>query len=285
MTSYNYENFLPEAIESVISQSVSDWELIIVDDGSKDNSLEVINEYCKKDKRIKLFKHKNGQNKGLRESVLLGIEKASSDWVAFLESDDYWAPEYLEEKFKALDTHPEINFIYNDTEIFGNERRKEIFQEYFDRLYKIWGNQDVKDVFDCFGNENIVPTFSCVMCKKSDLLKCNIKPTAEPILDYWLWWQMAEKSKFCFVNKKLTFWRHHQTSYLSKAMKTYKHHIERGLFIYEITKLFTRKPKLSAQYSAEQNRFLSILIYTMIYLKRKIPCRIKDLFKARRADS
>ncbi|MBQ4646380.1 MAG: glycosyltransferase family 2 protein [Candidatus Gastranaerophilales bacterium] len=94
--SYNYEDYIKETIESVINQTYSNWEMIIIDDGSKDNSVEVIQEYCKKDSRIKLLTHENHKNKGLIETIKLGIKNANNDWIVFLESDDTLASNYLE---------------------------------------------------------------------------------------------------------------------------------------------------------------------------------------------
>ena len=74
--SYNYAKYIKETIESVINQTVQDWEMIIVDDGSTDNSVEVIKSYCEKDNRIKLYQHENGVNKGLAETIKLGIKLA-----------------------------------------------------------------------------------------------------------------------------------------------------------------------------------------------------------------
>lgn len=281
MTSYNYENFIPQAIESVINQTVSDWELIIVDDGSKDNSVKIINEYCKKDPRIKLLTHSGNVNKGLKDSLLLGIKEAQSEWLAFLESDDYWSENYLEEKIKMIEKYPECALIYNDVEYFGEKSKFAGFDSYFSRINNIWKDKESQDVFDLFGTENIVPTFSCVMCSKKIFLQCNLNPVCEPIFDYWLWWQMAEKSNFCFVNKKLTFWRLHKSSYLSKSLKTFRHHVERAQFVSGISKTFKRKPKLCAKYLAETNPIITIPAYILIYLKRKIPCCIKNLFVTR----
>ena len=72
--SYNYAQYIEETISSVLSQSYQDWELVVVDDGSSDGSVEIIESYCKKDSRIKLYQHEGGQNKGLKETLLLGLE-------------------------------------------------------------------------------------------------------------------------------------------------------------------------------------------------------------------
>ena len=101
-TSYNYEEYIKETIESVLAQTYTNWEMIIVDDGSKDNSINTIKEYCEKDKRIKLYQHENGENKGIVESVKLGVEKSTTDWIVFLESDDTICPEYLETKIEVI---------------------------------------------------------------------------------------------------------------------------------------------------------------------------------------
>lgn len=69
--SYNYEKYIKDTIESVLSQTYSDWEMIIVDDGSKDKSRDIIKEYCEKDSRIKLYTHEKNVNKGLAETIQL----------------------------------------------------------------------------------------------------------------------------------------------------------------------------------------------------------------------
>ena len=108
--SYNYENYIKETIESVLNQTFQDWELIIVDDGSKDNSVSVIKEYCNRDSRIKIFQHENAVNKGLAETIKLGLEKSNCEWVAFLESDDVWLPNSLEEKMYIVNNNQLLVF-------------------------------------------------------------------------------------------------------------------------------------------------------------------------------
>jgi glycosyltransferase involved in cell wall biosynthesis len=81
LPSFNYDLFISEAIESVLKQSHKDWELIIVDDGSKDNSVRVIEKYIKKCDKIKLIFHPNKENKGLVETYRLGLKHCAGNYI------------------------------------------------------------------------------------------------------------------------------------------------------------------------------------------------------------
>ena len=98
VTSYNYENYIKETLNSLIGQTYSNIEIIVVDDGSTDNSLHIIKSFVQKDSRIKLFTHPNNQNMGLDKSVKLGVSKARGEWISFCESDDSLQKNYVERK-------------------------------------------------------------------------------------------------------------------------------------------------------------------------------------------
>ena len=83
---YNVEKYLAECIESVLSQSFKDYELILVDDGSKDGSGRICDEYAQKDSRIKVLHKENG---GLSDARNYGTERASGDYIVYIDSDDY----------------------------------------------------------------------------------------------------------------------------------------------------------------------------------------------------
>lgn len=93
---YNSEKYLDETIKSVLNQTFTDWEWIIVDDCSKDNSTQIIKKHI--DPRIKLIENK--KNLGVAESRNQGIKNASGNIIAFLDSDDLWAKNKLEEQIK-----------------------------------------------------------------------------------------------------------------------------------------------------------------------------------------
>lgn len=89
---YNVEKYLTRCIESVIAQSHSNWELVLVDDGSPDDCPMICEEYAKKDNRIVVFHQPNG---GVTSARRLGVEKAHGEWITFLDSDDYLPEEAL----------------------------------------------------------------------------------------------------------------------------------------------------------------------------------------------
>ena len=93
---YNAEKYLSETIESVLQQTFLDWEMIIIDDCSEDNTFKIATDYSKKDSRIKVIK--NDVNSGVAATRNHGLEIASGDFVAFLDSDDMWFPEKLEKQ-------------------------------------------------------------------------------------------------------------------------------------------------------------------------------------------
>lgn len=95
MPVYNSEKFVAKAIESVIQQTYSNWELVIVDDGSNDNSSMIVEGYLH-DKRIRLLK--NEKNSGISKTRNRAIMQASGVYIAFLDSDDVWLPDKLEKQ-------------------------------------------------------------------------------------------------------------------------------------------------------------------------------------------
>ena len=97
MPIYNAEKYLAQAIESVLNQSLKDFELILVNDGSKDTSLAICETYAKKDARIKVIHQKNG---GICAARNRGVLEASGEYLAFIDNDDVYLPDLLEENYR-----------------------------------------------------------------------------------------------------------------------------------------------------------------------------------------
>ncbi len=221
--SYNYENYIKETIESVINQTYSSWEMIIVDDGSKDNSVEVIKSYSKKDDRIKLFTHENNQNKGLIETLKKGIKEASGNWIVFLESDDKIEKNYLEEKNEIIKKYPDIGLIFNDVNMFGDENKIKIYENHRKKINELFDKISFpydfkKDIV----KRNYIWTFSVVMLKKELLEALDFNSFIPQFLDHYLWAQLSTKTKFYYIDKKLTNWRIHSDSYVNVGLSALK---------------------------------------------------------------
>lgn len=99
VAAYNSEKYLPACAASVISQSESDWELLLVDDGSTDQTGEICEEYSKKDSRIRTIHRQNG---GLSAARNTGIDAARGEYLTFLDADDVFAPTFLETTLLAI---------------------------------------------------------------------------------------------------------------------------------------------------------------------------------------
>ena len=119
---YNASSFISKAIESVLGQTYHNWELVIWDDGSTDNTLQVINNY--KDKRIKIFKSLN--NIGLGKSRLKAISKLNGKLISILDADDYFEPEKIKKQVDIFNNYPDVSICATWAN-FYNELNKIIY--------------------------------------------------------------------------------------------------------------------------------------------------------------
>ena len=217
ITSYNYEKYIEQTISSIISQTYSDWELLIVDDGSTDNSVDIINKYCKKDSRIRLLFHENHENRGIIQTLLKGIANAKGEYIAFLESDDYITSNYLAKKIAIFDKYSSVGFVYNNIQTFGANPNKKVLENLL-FIESYWKKHDYPhSIVKFFYTKNVIPTFSCVMLKKELINNLNWNSPKPECIDFWLWAQISQLTFFYFINEKLTYWRIHKDSYLNKS--------------------------------------------------------------------
>jgi glycosyltransferase involved in cell wall biosynthesis len=117
LPTFNREKLLVRAINSVLNQTIKNWELIIVDDGSTDNTFEVVNSYLQKQENIRYIKHSN-RRPPLSQNV--GIISSVGKYISFLGSDDEYKPTYLEERINFLQTHSDVDLIHGGVEIIGH---------------------------------------------------------------------------------------------------------------------------------------------------------------------
>jgi len=113
----NGETYLEEAIESILSQTYTNWELMLVDDGSTDASTSIAQNYAERyPHKIRYLEHANHQNLGMSASRNLGIRESKGQYVAFLDADDIYLPHKLDWQVRLLEAQPTTAMVYGPTE-------------------------------------------------------------------------------------------------------------------------------------------------------------------------
>ncbi|TGP23419.1 MULTISPECIES: glycosyltransferase family A protein [unclassified Mesorhizobium] len=116
---FNGERYLREAADSIIGQSLTDWELLVVDDGSTDQSAVIIRDYEQRlPGKVRLLSHHDNRNHGISASRNRGLAEARGTYVAFLDADDTWLPEKLSEQVSIMESDPALGMIYGRTLIW-----------------------------------------------------------------------------------------------------------------------------------------------------------------------
>ena len=211
MCTYNGERFLNEQISSILEQTYRNFELVIVDDNSKDNTINIIKEYQSKDNRIKLFQ--NNKNIGFLKNFEKAISLCRGDFIALSDQDDVWKKNKLEIFLKNINDNM---LIYSDA-ILIDEYSKEI------------GSQLIRP------NHNLVQgkcnkAFIFYNCVSGNTLMfrrelvCNIVPIPKNIIfhDIWIAFLASTYGTITFTDESLTYYRRYNEQITNNAKKDYK---------------------------------------------------------------
>jgi glycosyltransferase involved in cell wall biosynthesis len=195
MSVYNSEQYLSESIKSILEQTFTAFEFIIINDGSTDESLDIIQKYMKKDARIVLI---NRENKGLPYSLNEGIERAKGKYIARMDADDISLPSRLEEQFKFMESNSDIGICGTWIESFGEGLK--------DRLMRFPADHEELKVILLFSVCFAHPT---VMIRKKILDRNNLKYNLNysNSQDYELWEKLSHVTKMGNLQKKLLRYR------------------------------------------------------------------------------
>ncbi|MCK4784130.1 MAG: glycosyltransferase [Desulfobacteraceae bacterium] len=123
MSVYNGGSYLGDSVASILKQTYKNFEVIIINDGSTDESLDILTEYLRKDNRIAII---NQHNSGLSNSLNRGIELSRSDLIARMDADDISNPTRLEEQFNFMNNNPEVAVAGTAFELFGENTKRKI---------------------------------------------------------------------------------------------------------------------------------------------------------------
>lgn len=208
MPAYNSEKYIEEAINSVLAQSYKNWELIVIDDGSLDDTRNIIIEYSQNDFRINLLS--NEKNIGVSAARNKGIEFAKGEWIAFLDSDDRWTPYKLKKQIETAEKY-NAEFIFTGSSYIDEEGKpyKGIFEVPEKVSYKKLRTQNI---ISC----------SSVLIKKKFLINNKMEGN-DMHEDYAVWLRILRTGITAYgVNEPLLIYRIHRNSKSGNKIKTLK---------------------------------------------------------------
>lgn len=192
---FNAERFIKDTIDSILNQTYTNWELILVNDCSSDNSVKIIQEYLKKDKRIKLIENRKNSKAAITRNN--GIKAANGKYICFIDADDFWDKSKLKKQIDFIKTKRcAFSFTgYEFTDEFGNTNGKKVYVP-----EKISYNQALK---------NTTIWTSTVMFDMTKLSKEDIyMPNLSRGQDTATWWKVLKKIDYAYgLNEILSFYR------------------------------------------------------------------------------
>jgi glycosyltransferase involved in cell wall biosynthesis len=212
---YNHAQYLPRRLESVLNQTFQDFELIILDNASTDNSREVIQAYTSDPRVTTIYNSKN--NGSAFRQWNLGLSHSQGEYIWFAESDDFADRSFLETLVDRLDRHPNVGLAFCQS--WGiDEERKSLFDYLGFRYHNLsshW-NQDYINTGDdeCTNYlfwHNMIPNASAVLLRRSSIDRVGGAPTDMFVCGDWMTYiNILSFSDIAFVSAHLNYFRHHQ---------------------------------------------------------------------------
>ena len=202
---YNVEKYLDKCINSLINQSYKNLEIILIDDGSNDNSREICDEYALEDNRIKVI-HK--ENEGLSATRNLGIDISKGDYIIFIDSDDWVNKDIISKLLNLIKKYNsdiavcDYSLAYDENEHIEKEK---IYEKNFSSI------DALKDLYERTGG--VIKSISCCKLYKRKLFKDIVFPVGKIHEDEFVTYKLLYKAKrISYINEKLYYYRQRANS-------------------------------------------------------------------------
>ncbi len=242
MNCYNGEEYLRDAVDSVLRQTYGNWELVFWDNASEDGTAEIIHSYT--DGRVRY--HRGSENVPLGMARNLALEQANGELIAFLDSDDRWLPHKLELQARWLLAHPEAGFCYSN--YFKLVKKGTV------RQIALSGAQPQGDVFAPFLRQYPV-NLQTVILRRSTLTQ-GFDPELEVSEEYDLFMRLLVHVQAGYIDEPLVEYRIHDA--MSSVRKIERYALENACIL---KKLLILIPDLEQRYPAELEHFRAKLGY------------------------
>ena len=196
---YNSAKYIPDAINSILNQTFKDYEIIIVDDGSTDNTREILNKYNSKIRYI------YQENKGPSAARNIGIKNAKGKYIAFLDADDIWLPDKLQRQMKLFANESSVSFVYTSSYIMNENG-------FILRKMQCYNRSRRKILNELYLSKSIGNTSSTII-KKECFDKVGLFDETLTVAEDWdMWLRICQRFRFKCIDEPLVMTREYEGS-------------------------------------------------------------------------
>ncbi|RDK87329.1 glycosyltransferase family 2 protein [Marinirhabdus gelatinilytica] len=254
---FNKESYISDTLQSVLAQTFSNLEVIVVDDGSTDGSATMVRAI--NDPRVQLLEI---ENSGVSMARNTGITTAKYNWIAFLDADDRWAPTFLEEMVQAIEDYPnEKIFATGRSMVFTN-----IEERYANTIIPAQGTTGLISYFEVITKDLPPVNSSNVLILKQLFQKRGFfREGMRQHEDHDLWIRLCAKHKVVFINKNLSFYKKDIANSASQSVYIAKDFIRYMQTMVEVLPLLSKKDTGFFLKYARKFIILSFLINSSSY--------------------
>jgi len=206
---YNHEHYIRQCVLSILNQTYTNIQLIVIDDGSSDNSYGILKELAEEYG----FFVEQQQNMGLSATLNKGINRyAKGKYVACVASDDYWQENKVAKQVAVLEKNPDMAFLFSRTLVVDNDGVTKA---------EIPAQKHISCTFDALLQGSFIPALTVLM-RRDVFLETGGYDESSYIEDWDMWLRIADKHKFGFIDEHLAYYRLHGANMSSRAFKMIK---------------------------------------------------------------
>lgn len=264
---FNQEKYLAETLNSVVNQTYSNWECVLVNDGSKDDSVAVINKYVSRDNRFHFI---DSENKGVSNARNSALKQVKGDYILFLDGDDLIHPEKIQLAISNFEKNSDLSIVFNNTNYFQDTIENTLYPMKIDAALL-----NFNDLLLYWNEKIIIPIHSAII-KKSlfEGIEFNTNLTAQE--DWLVWLRLFQKNpKVVVLDTVLSYYRKHNTSRTQsfslkddhfKALEIFEKYIDaesyKLLLLHQVKRYYIRANENSATlYGIRQSRTFRAAIF------------------------
>ncbi len=242
---YNHEKYISDCIKSVLAQTYNNWEMIIIDDGSTDNTFSIAQDYAKKDARITAFTQKNIGIFRLGESYNFALSKCKGKYVAILECDDIWLQNKLTIQIDAMEKNPQCVLSWGKAYLSSVDLSENYYlaPKNMEEI-QLFNNKPIGSFLKKFIYTTLIPALTIVIRKAElDNLGGFVQKHNLPLVDIPTTLELLLRGEFAFIDQPLGHWR----IYPTQVTKTYTGQMTSSYYLL-IQEMMQNYPKIFASH-------------------------------------